>query len=117
MKIRGFYQGLIIVAAVVLTAKAGKIRNGSITESWYDLNMSNVIARSDAAIGVPDLYHIDDRGVKMYGPWVIVAAHPSKVRYTRVETSLGEGIILDYHTVDDPNLYDIATDWKDGDGK
>ena len=82
------------------------------TETWYNLPMQNVIERSDAATGLSDMYWIRDDGVKMYGPWVICAAHPSKVRYTRIETSLGEGIILDTHTSEDPELIDIATTWK-----
>ena len=107
--IRGF------ALAAVLTASLGRIHNAdtNMTETWYDLPMDNVIAHADSLIGIPDMYHIDDRGVKMYGTWVIVAAHPSRTRFTRIETSLGEGIILDYHTVDDPELIDIATDWKD----
>ena len=47
----------------------------------------------------------------MFGPWVICAAHPSVTRYTQIETSLGPGIILDYHTVKDKTLIDIATNW------
>lgn len=104
-------RGLLLLA-VVLTARLGTIQYAGHTETWYNLPMDNVIARADSMIGIPDLYHIDDRGVKMYGPWVIVAAHPSKTRYTRVQTSLGEGIILDYHTSKNPELYDIAVNWK-----
>ena len=100
-----------ITLALVLTAQAGRITFNGHQETWYNLPMQNVIERSDAATGLSDMYWIRDDGVKMYAQWVICAAHPSKVRYTRIETSLGEGIILDTHTAGDPELIDIATTW------
>ena len=75
--------------------------------------MSNVISRTDKAIGMTDLYNVREDGVKCYGPFVIVAAHPSVTRYTFVETSLGTGIVLDTHTAKDKGLIDIATTWKE----
>ena len=62
-------------------------------------------------MGIPCDYWEREDGCKMFGPWIIVAAHPSVTRYTFVETSLGTGIVLDRHCVNDPNLYDIATTW------
>lgn len=107
-------RGIITLFAIILTARAGKITYNGHTESWYDLPMQKVIERSDEATGLSDMYWIrEEDGVKMYGPWVIVAAHPSVTRYSLVETSLGTGIVLDRHTVPDVNLYDIATDWKE----
>lgn len=100
-----------LLTALILTAALGRITYGNHTETWYDLPMNKVIQRSQDA-GIPCEYWIDERGVKMFGQWVIVAAHKSKTRYTFVDTSLGEGIILDYHTCSDKELYDIATDWK-----
>ena len=97
--------------AIMLTAGLGKIEYNGHTETWYDLPMENVIQRSQAA-GIPCEYWIRDDGVKMFGQWVIVAAHPSKTRYTMVQTSLGEGIILDTHEMNDTELIDIATDWS-----
>lgn len=105
-------RGLSTLLAVVLTAKLGTIQYGGHKETWYDLPMDRVVARTDAAIGMTDLYWVREDGVKMYGFWVIVAAHPSVTRYTFVETSLGQGVVLDNHTVNDPNLYDIATNWS-----
>lgn len=107
---RGFIRIITTLMAIVLTAKAGRIAYGDHIETWYNLDMSKVIERSDKMIGLSDLYWIRDDGVKMYGPWVIVAAHQSKTRYSRVQTSLGEGIILDTHTTS-PDVYDIATTW------
>lgn len=105
---RGIVTGLL---ALVLTAKLGVLEVDGRKESWYDLPMQNVVDKAQD-MGIPCDYWVRDDGVKMFGQWVIVAAHKSKTRYTRVQTSLGEGIILDYHCVDDPNLYDIATDWR-----
>ena len=107
---RGFIRIITTLMAIVLTAKAGRIAYGDHIETWYNLDMSKVIERSDKMIGLSDLYWIRDDGVKMYGPWVIVAAHQSKTRYSRVQTSLGEGIILDTHTTSS-DVYDIATTW------
>lgn len=94
-----------------MTAKIGVVDYNGHKETWYNLPMDRVIARTDAMLGVSGLYHVDERGVKMYGDWVIVAADKSVIRYTFVDTSLGKGIVLDNHVTGDPNLYDIATDW------
>lgn len=104
-------RGITSILALVLTAKLGTIQYQGHKETWYNLDMSKVVERTDNAIGMTDLYWVRDDGVKMYGFWVIVAAHPSVTRYSFVETSLGQGVVLDTHTVNDPNLYDIATDW------
>lgn len=108
---KGIYQLIIMAAAVILTAKAGKIAYNGHIETWYDKPMARVVQRAQN-MGIPAEYWEREDGCKMFGPWVIVAAHPSKVRYTFVETSLGKGIILDYHTCEDENLIDIATNWK-----
>lgn len=101
-----------IILAVILTAVLGRIQFGAHTETWYDLDMSKVVANAQAA-GIPCEYSVREDGVKCFGPWVIVASHPSVTRYTFVETSLGTGIILDRHEMPDKDLYDIATDWKE----
>ena len=103
---------LTMLCAVVLTAKLGTVQYGNHRETWYNLDMKNVISRTDKAMGTSDMYHVDDRGVKMYGPWVIVAADKSVPRYSFVETSLGMGVVLDNHTTGDPGLIDIATTWE-----
>lgn len=104
---------LSMMTAVMLTATLGRVTYQNHVETWYDLSMDKVIERTDEALGLSNLYWIRDDGVKMYAQWVIVAAHPSKIRYSIVDTSLGEGIILDTHTCEDPELIDIATDWKE----
>lgn len=107
-------RGTITLFAIMLTARAGKINNPEtgFTESWYDLPMSKVVQQAKDA-GIPCELWIREDGVKMFGPWVICASHPSKTRFSRIQTSLGEGIILDRHTCNDPELIDIATDWKE----
>lgn len=109
-------KGIIVqmmLAVSILTAAKGVNTFEGHKETWYNLKMTKVIQRTDKAFGMTDLYHIREDGVKMYGPWVIVAADPRvHGRYTLVETSLGTGICLDVHTVeDDPELIDIATNW------
>ena len=97
--------------AVLLTAKIGTIQYNGHKETWYNLNMRRVVARSDEDLNLTDAYWVRDDGVKMYGPFVIVAADKTIPRYSLVDTSLGIGITLDTHTTGDPNHYDIATDW------
>ena len=104
---------LTTLVAIALTAKLGTIQYNGHTESWYDLPMGTVVQRAQD-MGIHCEYWIRDDGVKMFGPWVIVAAHPSKIKYTRIDTSLGEGIILDTHEKLDKELIDIATTWKGG---
>ena len=96
--------------AIMLTAGLGRITYGNHTETWYNLPMNRCVQRAQN-MGIPCEYWVREDGVKMFGQWVIVAGHKSKTRYTRVQTSLGEGIILDYHTTNDPELYDIAVNW------
>ena len=103
-------QIIPMLIAVILTSGLGKIEYQGHVETWYNLNLSKVVQRAQN-MGIPCEYWVRDDGVKMFGPWVIVAGHPSKVRYTIVQTSLGEGIILDTHEMTDPELIDIATNW------
>ncbi len=99
--------------AIILTATLGRITYNGHTETWYNLPMDKCVKRAQN-MGIPCEYWVDDRGIKRFGQWVIVAAHPSKTRYTFVDTSLGQGIILDCHCSSDTELYDIATSWGKG---
>lgn len=103
----------ILLTSIILTAALGRIQYGNHTETWYDLQMDKVIEKTESDLGVSGLYNVREDGVKCYGPWVIVASHPSIPRYSFVETSLGQGIVLDRHEMSDKDLYDIATDWKE----
>lgn len=106
-------RGITTLFTIILTASLGRIQFGTHTETWYDLPMDKVIANAQAA-GIPCEYSVREDGVKMFGQWVIVASHPSVTRYTLVDTSLGQGIVLDRHTAGDTELYDIATSWEGG---
>ena len=103
---------LIGLTAMMLTAKGGVFCNAQtgLTEKYYNLPMRRVVQRAQD-MGIPAEYWVRYDGVKMFGPWVICAAHPSVTRYTRLQTSLGEGIVLDTHTAGDKTLIDIATTW------
>lgn len=105
-------RGIITLLAVVLTARAGRITYNGHTETWYNRPMNRVVQRAQD-VGIPAEYWERSDGAKMFGPWVIVAAHPSKIRYSRIQTSLGEGIILDTHEMPETELYDIAAAWKE----
>ena len=107
-------RGITTLLTIILTASLGRIHNAdtNMTETWYDLDMSKVVANAQAA-GIPCEYSVRDDGVKCFGEWVIVASHPSIPRYSLIETSLGTGIVLDRHTCQDAELIDIATDWKE----
>lgn len=100
-----------LLALTVLTAAKGVNNFMGHKETWYNLPMNRVVKRAQSMGKIPCGYWVREDGVKMFGPWVICAAHPSKTRYSRIDTSLGEGIILDTHTVDDKELIDIATNW------
>lgn len=96
-----------------LTASGGVNYYGEQKETYYNLNMSRVVDNAKNA-GVEGEYWVRDDGVKMYGDKVIVAANQDLYPYgTTVDTSLGEGIVLDTGTFanSNPTQVDIATEW------
>ena len=99
-----------LLALTVLTAAKGVNNFMGHQEKYYNLPMQKVVKRAQD-MGIPCEYWVREDGVKMFGPWVICAAHPSVIRYTQIDTSLGKGIVLDYHTTKDKTLIDIATNW------
>ena len=105
---------LAMLAAVVLTAKLGRIEYNGHYETWYDLNMTNVIIRAHNN-GMYGDYWIDEQGLKRFDDYVIVAANWNVHPYgSLVETSRGIGIVLDTgdFTKDEPYTIDLATAWK-----
>lgn len=101
-----------LLAMSVLTAVKGINNFMGHEESWYDLDMKNIIEKADQIYG-ENPYWIREDGVKMYGPYVICASR--KERYGDVvDTSLGRGLILDTgdFVKDHPDRIDIATNWK-----
>lgn len=98
----------------VLTASKGVNYNANGNkETYYNLNMSGVVNNAKN-MGIEGDYWVRDDGVKMYGDKVIVAANlDTYPRGSTVETSLGEGIVLDTggFAESNPEQFDIAVDW------
>lgn len=116
--------GTAIQNATPLTASMGRNRytakdlNGNYVErqeTYYDLNMSGVMAfcgKSGYSVR-EDGAKVDDEG------YVIVAANLSRYpRCSVVETSLGLGRVYDTGTfaATNPEQFDLATDWTRQDG-
>lgn len=103
-----------VVLGIILTARLGTIQYSGHRESWYNLKMNKVVERADAYYGTKGVYAVTDDGIKTYNGLVIVAAHKSVPYGTFIETSRGIGVVLDYHTTSDKDLYDIGTTWGKG---
>lgn len=104
-------QFFTMAAALILTARLGRINYNGHCETYYNLPMKNITARADQFYGLQDVYKVREDGVKTYNGFVICAAnwevHPFG---SVVETSRGIGIVLD-HTETDKETIDIATNW------
>ena len=91
---------------------SGLTRSGGVNyynnrkETYYNLDMSGVVSNAQA-MGIQGNYWVRDDGVKMYGDYVIVASQDSKGSI--INTSLGQGIVLDYCPA---GTVDIATNWN-----
>ncbi len=96
-----------------LTKKAGRIDGPSGEETYYNLDMSKVVATM-RKLGNTDAYWVRSDGCKMLGDYIIVAANLSvHPRGSLVETSLGTGIVCDtggFASVNTTQI-DIATNW------
>lgn len=115
MNKKGVIRIISMFAAVVLTAKAGRIVFNNHYETWYNLRMNRVVERADAYYGLHDVYAVRDDGVKTYNGFVIVAADWNIYPFgSVVETSVGTGIVLDTHTAKNRETIDIATSWGKG---
>lgn len=97
----------------VLTRASGVNIGPSGRETYYNLPMEGVISIM-RSMGNADEYWVRDDGVKMLGPYVMVAAHlPTRPRGSLVPTSLGMGIVCDTGTfaLNDHTQLDIAVSW------
>lgn len=85
-------------------------------ETYYDLNMSNVMAFCGQSS-----YSVREDGVKIDPEgYILVAANLSRYpRCSVVQTSLGLGKVYDTggFAVTNPEQFDIATDWTNRDGR
>lgn len=96
-----------------LTASAGVVQGPSGKESYYNMDMSTVVANANAQ-GISGSQWVRSDGAKMLGNYVMVAANLSvHPRGSIVSTSLGSGIVVDTGTfaASNQNQLDIATAW------
>lgn len=96
-----------------LTKEGGTFSGPSGNETWYNLDMTNVVAAMQNN-GHEYQYWIREDGVKMLGCYVMCAADLNiRPLGTIVETSLGKGIVCDTgdFTAIDPYQLDIAVNW------
>ena len=105
----------IPVNAGVLTKKGGVNHYNGQKETYYNLDMKRIYAKADANLGPWHKKWTRSDGVKMYGPYVILAVPFDVYPYgtTDIPTSLGLGIALDTGAFAETNKnqVDIAVDW------
>lgn len=97
----------------VLNSRLGTVQGPTGKETYYNLDMSGVIAIM-RRMGNEDIYWIRDDGVKMLGDYVMVAANLNLFpRGSLVECSLGTGIVCDTggFALRNPTQLDIAVNW------
>lgn len=106
------------VDAAHLTASGGVFYGPSGKEKWYGGDMSRVVLIM-RDLGFPEdsyPYHVREDGVKCFGPYIMLAADTTvRPKGTILDTSLGEGIVVD-HCVEAEsvaNLIDVAVTWGD----
>ena len=99
-----------------LSKSRGTIQGPSGKETYYNLNMSGVVSimRRQGFSEAEYPYNVRADGVKCLGPYVMVAAHLGKrPRGSKVQTSLGTGIVCDTggFASSNPTQIDVATSW------
>lgn len=99
-----------------LTKSRGTIQGPSGKETYYNLNMTGVVSimRRQGFSEAEYPYNVRADGVKCLGPYVMVAAHLGKrPRGSKVQTSLGTGIVCDTggFASSNPTQIDVATTW------
>lgn len=99
-----------------LSKSRGTVQGPSGKETYYNLNMSGVVSIM-RRMGFSESeypYNVRADGVKCLGPYVMVAAHLGKrPRGSKVQTSLGTGIVCDTggFASSNPTQIDVATAW------
>lgn len=99
-----------------LTPASGVYNGPSGKETYYNLDMSGVISimRSMGYSEEEYPYWVREDGVKMFGPYVMVAAElSSRPKGTILECSLGTAMVVDTggFAANNPTQLDIATNW------
>lgn len=98
----------------ILTKSKGTNNGPSGKETYYNLNMSRVVAAMSRYGYSSSDYWVRADGVKMLGDYVMVAASYTKhPKGSLVSTSLGTGIVCDTggFAASNPTQIDIATNW------
>lgn len=107
---------VVTADASVLTKRGGVNYYNGHKETWYNLDMSKIYAKADANFGKHHKKWTRDDGVKMYGPYVVLAVPFDVYPYgtTDIPTSLGLGIALDTgkFAETNKNQIDIAVNWR-----
>ena len=103
-------RGLMILTAVILTAKLGTVQYNGHRETFYNLPMNRIEKRANDFYGMENVFEIREDGVKTYNGFVICAVDKSIPYGTVIETSRGIGLALDYHTTSAETV-DLATNW------
>ena len=103
------------VKAGVLTKRGGVNYYHGTKETYYNLDMTRIYEKADRNFGKHHKKWIRDDGVKMYGPYVVLAVPFDVYPYgtTDIPCSLGLGIALDTGAFADTckNQIDVAVDW------
>ena len=88
---------VVTVKASTLTKRGGVNYYKGTKETWYNLDMTRIYAKADANFGKHHKKWTREDGVKMYGPYVVLAVPFDVYPYgtTDIPTSLGLGIALD----------------------
>lgn len=100
----------------VLTKQAGTVQGPSGKETYYNLPMGGVVSimRSMGFSQEEFPYWIREDGVKMFGDYVMIAAHlGNHPRGSIVPTSRGFGLVCDTggFAKSNPTQLDLATTW------
>ncbi|ASS37380.1 hypothetical protein [Mogibacterium pumilum] len=98
----------------ILTKSKGTNNGPAGKETYYNLNMSRVVAAMSRYGYSQSDYWVRADGVKMLGNYVMVAAsYKTHPKGSLVSTSLGTGIVCDTggFATSNPTQLDIATNW------
>ena len=105
-------RGLVVMAAVILTARLGVIEYQGHRETFYNKSMRRIVSRANEFYGIEGIYAEREDGVKTYNGLVICACDWDLHPYgSFVDTSRGMGVVLDTGTFTDRSTVDIAVTW------
>lgn len=110
-----FFVSVVHAKTKVLNKRDGVNYYHGQKETYYNLDMKNIYAKADANFGKHHKKWTREDGVKMYGPYVVLAVPFDVYPYgtTDIPTSLGLGIALDTgkFAETNKNQVDVAVDW------